>query len=713
MVELNLADIARYPLPGMAHPDGFAFSHDDGLLAWLADPDGGLVNALWVCDTAAGAIPRLLCDADIPAAGTVSADAALRRERLRRRSTGITDFQWARRSHQVLVPAGDELVLLDAVSGARAAVDTGGPWFDPVLSLDAAHVAFVRDGEVWVCPAGPNAGPARAVTHGDPAFARGAAEFVAQEELDRYSGFWWAPDSRHLAVCEVDESSVTELTIVHHGDANTPPAIERHRYPFTGTANAVVRLGVVSLEGHTKPVWLDLPHLGGDTGGYLARAEWLGDGTLVAQVLDRHQQRLGLYRCDPSTGAATELVVEESSPWVNVHDCFRPVGSSGAFLWSSERSGFRHLELRDADGTLARTLTSGEWEVVGTCGLDADGGRVLFTATAGGVLERHLYEVGFGGGTPRRVTPEAGWHHVTVDNGCKHFVDVHHSLATPPVVTLRSVRDGRVVSVLHDGDDPRVAELGLEPPELVDVTASDGTLLHGALYRPGTPGPHPTVVKVYGGPQAQMVGDAWPMTVDLRAQWLRRNGLCVFVLDNRGSLHRGLAFEGSVAGHLGDLEVGDQADGVRHLVEAGIADPTRVGIYGWSYGGYLAAMCLARAADVFTAAVAGAPVTRWEAYDTCYTERYMGLLAGNEPAYEAAAVTTYAGGIRGDLLLVHGMVDENVHFRHTALLVDALTRAGIAYDLMVFPGERHMPRGDADRLYMEERIAAWLLGRLT
>lgn len=709
MAQFSLADVAQFPLPGMAHPDGFAFAPDDARLAWLADPDAGLVNALWVCDPADGEI-RLLCDADEAPMPAASSEVALRRERLRRRTTGITDFEWAQSSDRILVPLGDDIAVVDSRTGAPAVVDTGGAWFDPVLSPDAASVAFVRDGEVWVCPV--TGGGARQVTSGDPARSRGTAEYIAEEELDRYTGFWWSPDSRHLAVCEVDDSCVAELTIVHQGDGASPPDVETHRYPFTGTPNAVVRVGVFGVDAHGPPVWLDLPPLGGDSGGYLARLRWLPDGGLLAQVLDRPQRRLTLLRCDPANGAAAELLVEESTPWVNVHDCFRPVGESGAFLWASERTGYRHLELRDADGTLARTLTAGAWEVVEVCGVDADAGRALFTATADSVLQRHLYEVRFDGSPPRRVTVAEGWHRVTVDNACRRFVDVHHDLGRPPRITLRSIADGDEVAVLHEPDDARIAAFGLEPPTLVEVTARDGTVLHGALYQAAKPGPGPTVVEVYGGPHVQMVGNAWALTVDLRAQWLRRNGVSVFVLDNRGSLHRGLAFEGAVAGRLGEVEVSDQVDGVRHLVDAGVADPARVGIYGWSYGGYMAAMCLARAPEVFRAAVAGAPVTRWEAYDTCYTERYMGLPAERPDAYEQAAVTCHVGSIAGDLLVVHGMVDENVHFRHTAMLVDALTHAGVAYDLMVFPGERHMPRGAADRLYMEERIATWLLEKL-
>ncbi len=235
-----------------------------------------------------------------------------------------------------------------------------------------------------------------------------------------------------------------------------------------------------------------------------------------------------------------------------------------------------------------------------------------------------------------------------------------------------------------------------------------GVTLFGTVYRPPAifgDGPFPTIVSVYGGPHAQRVTNSWALTVDMRAQYLAGQGFLVFKLDNRGSARRGLAFEASIKHNMGDVEVADQVDGVRWLVEQGLADPARVGIYGWSYGGYMAAMCLARAGDAFQVAVAGAPVTHWDGYDTCYTERYMGLPQTNPDGYKASSVMHHLDKMTGKLLLVHGLIDENVHFRHTARLINGLIAAGKRYDLLLFPDERHMPRKADGRLYMEEQIA--------
>ena len=224
--------------------------------------------------------------------------------------------------------------------------------------------------------------------------------------------------------------------------------------------------------------------------------------------------------------------------------------------------------------------------------------------------------------------------------------------------------------------------------------------------------PWPAIVSVYGGPHAQRVTRGWGMTVDLRAQYLASLGFLVFKLDNRGSARRGLAFEGAIKHDLGNLEVQDQVDGVRWLAEQGLADPARVGIYGWSYGGYMAAMALARAPETFKAAVAGAPVSSWDGYDTHYTERYMGTPAGNPEGYASSSVLTHVGNIQGTLMIVHGLIDENVHFRHAARLIDALVKARKPHDLMLFPDERHMPRSEADRVYMEERMRDFFVQEL-
>ncbi|HCE75979.1 MAG TPA: S9 family peptidase, partial [Dehalococcoidia bacterium] len=291
-------------------------------------------------------------------------------------------------------------------------------------------------------------------------------------------------------------------------------------------------------------------------------------------------------------------------------------------------------------------------------------------------------------------------------------VNVYNSLSSPPTVVLRSLEDDYGVEmVIHEPADERIDRYKLEPPEFFELTLKDGTELSGALYYPNPnkfKAPYPTVLSVYGGPHVQLVTNSWMMTASLRAQYLRENGYLVVVVDNRGSSRRGSKFESPIKNLMGKVEVEDQSFALNYLIEKGIVDEERIGVYGWSYGGYMSLMCLAKRPDLFKAAVAGAPVTSWDGYDTHYTERYMGMPDENLNGYKESSVMSYVPEIEGKLLLVHGLVDENVHFRHTARLINSLNGAGKHYDLLVFPEERHMPRRIEDRVYMERRILEFL-----
>lgn len=324
---------------------------------------------------------------------------------------------------------------------------------------------------------------------------------------------------------------------------------------------------------------------------------------------------------------------------------------------------------------------------------------------------------------PTKLTTDSGMHSIVMDESCKYFVDTSSDLHRPttvcvyelPTVERRTIRH---VVTMYDAifdDKSLVGGRGdlisaLPAPELLSFPTLDGTeTLHAALYRPDPnlhgPGPYPLVCAVYGGPHVQRVSRSWSQCADMRAQRLRSMGFCVIKCDNRGSSRRGLAFESAISRRLGRLEVLDQVAAVRQLTMRGIADSSRVGIYGWSYGGYLSAMCLCRAPDVFHVAVAGAPVTSWDGYDTHYTERYMGLPADNSAGYREAAVFDHVPNMRGRLMIVHGLIDENVHFQHTSRLINKLIAAGKEYDLLIFPEERHSPRRLRDRVYMEQRIS--------
>jgi dipeptidyl-peptidase 4 len=618
----------------------------------------------------------------------------------------VTQYAWAKAAPRVLVPLLGDLWVQDGPDAVpRKILEAGdAPALDPLLSPDGEHLAWVQDAELYAMDV--DGGTPRQLTSGARGTGKthGLAEYIAQEEMGRHRGFWWSYDAEHLAYTEVDETHIPIYRIGHQARPD-PQSHEDHGYPFAGQANAKVRLGVVPRTGGTT-VWMDL----GLDDLYLARVHWLPDGGLLAELENREQTRLDLVRFDLRTGARTLLLSEHNNVWINLHDGFHALENgqgelAGGFLWASEKTGFRHLYLHDRDGKELRALTSGTWMVDGVAGVDEAGGHVYFTATKDGPTEQHLYRVPLAGGEIVRLTPESGMHGIAMSDDCHHFVDTWSDLDAPPRITLRNAADGTIVRELPIAPDPRIEQLGLRPPRLVTLTSRDGVTLHGALYEPqgGAP-PRPAIVSVYGGPHAQRVTRSWGMTVDMRAQYLASLGFVVWKLDNRGSARRGLAFEGAIKHDLGNLEVQDQVDGVRWLVKQGMVDPARVGIYGWSYGGYMAAMALARAPETFKAAVAGAPVSSWDGYDTHYTERYMGTPTSNPDGYTSSSVLTHVANIRGELMVVHGLIDENVHFRHAARLIDALVKARKPHELLLFPDERHMPRSEADRIYMEERM---------
>ncbi len=608
---LTLKETIKFPLPGMNVPGTLAFSPDGRTLTYLYSPDYSLTRQLYAYELETETARILITPPDGGARDdNISLEEALRRERLRQREFGVTSYAWSGDGRTLLIPLRGNLYLKDMPDGELRLLVEGGdsPIPDPHFSPDSQWVAYVQDAEIYVVPVA--GGEPRQITFGARGTGKthGLAEYIAQEEMDRRRGYWWSPDSRFIAFTEVDETHIPLYPIVHQGkDATGPAIVEEHRYPFAGQANATVRLAVTAVAGG-EPVWLNL---GENEDVYLARVNWLPDGRITAQLLNREQSQLDLLRFDPQTGAGTRLLRETSDVWINLHKMFHPL-KDGRFLWASEHTGFMHLYLYDGNGELIRPLTQGDWLVDEIVSVDEKAGLVYFTATHPDPRERHLYAVSLDGEEIRPLTPEPGLHTIVVNRQKNQFLDTWQNIGHPPTITLRSLTDGTILQTIHNEADPRVAELDLPAPELVSLENRDGVTLYGAVYRPPAhfgDEPHPTIVSVYGGPHAQRVTNSWGLTADMRAQYLAQQGFLVFKLDNRGSARHGLAFESGIKGRMGSIEVQDQVDGVRWLAAQGWADLQRVGIYGWSYGGYMALMCLAQAGEVFGTAVAGAPVT--------------------------------------------------------------------------------------------------------
>ncbi|ACO70296.1 predicted protein, partial [Micromonas commoda] len=774
-----IEDVFGYPAPGSLHPIGFQWSPDGALLGNLFSPNGTLVRNLYAYDVRAGAQRLLATPAREAYAdeARLPDEEKLRRERTRELGLGVTRFEWASRrakgeARRLLVPQSDAGGDKLAASEPRLVVDSGdngAAVLDAKLSPDGKWVAFVREKEIRVAPdVVSDALPSARVTfgaYGRDATTHGLAEFIAAEEMDRPEGYWWSPDGRKIAFARVDAGTVTPY-LIERADGSS----ERHRYPFAGGTNARVTLGVVDNPLDFDVVWLDVDcgpgNARGDEEEYLARVAWSADSERVfAQVQRRDQRSASLIRVDARTGERCDpapLVIEyppAGCGWVNLAPpsaTFRelrgeiadPSGviRAGDFLWGSWRTGHLHLYVHcGSTGVCKRAVSAGDWSVDELIGVDELSGHVYFTGAADGPLEKHLYRAPLWGpsaddgsstsASMARLTPRAGWNLCSMDEACTRFVCVHSAADKTPTVTVHETKATATTTTVEFGDERAACSskvpflsplLGerfrrLAPPTPFEVTAADGaTKLHGVAYVPDErvhgPPPYPCVVSVYGGPHAQTVQNAWHLTTDIRAQSYRSRGICVLKLDNRGSARRGQRFERAICGNLGAVEVEDQARGVDHLVRCGVVDPTRVGIFGWSYGGFLAATALARRPDVFACAVAGAPVTAWEWYDAHYTERYMGTPDANPDGYANASVIGRCGDVMGKVLVVHGVVDENVHFRHSTAYVAGLERcgktAGDGYVFMPFPNERHVPRGAADRMYMERSMQAFFEANL-
>jgi dipeptidyl-peptidase-4 len=683
---VTIDDVARLPRPGTTAPEQISFSPDGETMTFLFPPpgaEGTLSRVLWSYDVATGARRVLFSP---PGEGvtdaSVSHEESLRRERQRQMTRYVTGYQWAPESPVILVPLLGDLWVIEGESARKV----GSRATDPHLSADGAHIAFVRDGELYALDVASTE-ERRLTFDAEPGLTNGLAEYIAQEEMGRARGFWWNADGTLLAYEQADERHIAPFVISHWGADK--PGTEEHRYPFAGEPNARVRIGVVATSGG-ETTWLDL----GDA-EYLAGVAWHPDGRLFVQLLDRSQKRLELRAYDVGTGRSQTLLVEESPHWINLHHDLRFIMGTGEFIWSSEATGMRRLELRAPDGTLIRPMTDGAWPIDGVLAVDGDGRRVAFAGSPN-PLEWHVSIVGLDDGEPVQVDARAGTTIATFSKGFTHRALKHQSLTSPTSVTIDD-------SLLHAPEHP---DLELATPELFSFVNRDGVTLYGAFFRPEQL-PAPMIVWVYGGPHGQVVQDSWLLTVDLQSQYLRDQGFAVMRVDNRGTPRRGVAFETSVAGRLGTIEIADQVDGVHFAKAQGWIDGDRVGMTGWSYGGYMTIMSMLKAPDVFRVGVAGAPVTSLDGYDTAYTERYMGLPQENPEGYGDGSALTHAAALRGHLLIVHGMIDENVHFRHTARFLEALAKTSSTCELLLYPSERHGFRNEENRRNANEHIVRY------
>lgn len=674
---------------------------------------------LWEYDIASGQT-RLLVDSSVvlPGEEVLSDEEKARRERQRIAAlSGIVDYQWSPDGKALLFPLGGELYFYDLTKSGRDAVrkltNGGGFATDPKISPKGGFVSFIRDRNLWVIDLASGK-EVQLTRDGSDTIGNGVAEFVADEEMDRHTGYWWAPDDAAIAFARIDETPVPVQKRYEVYPDRTE--VVEQRYPAAGDHNVLVQLGVIAPKTGARPRWIDL---GKGPDIYLARVDWRDPQRLTFQRQSRDQKKLELIETTLTNGTQRTLVTETSTTWVPLHNDLRFL-KDGRFLWSSERSGFEHLYIASENGSTLTALTQGEWVVDGLLAIDETAGLAYVSGTRDGATEAHVYAVPLYGGEPRRLTQAPGMHAATFARNASVFVDSWSSDTTLPQIELFKADGTKLATLLvndvSDATHPYAKyRAAHQPTAYGTLTAADGTTpLHYSLIKPAGFDPkkqYPVVVFVYGGPAAQTVTRAWPGRSDsFFNQYLAQQGYVVFSLDNRGTPRRGAAFGGALYAKQGTVEVDDQLRGVEWLKSQAFVDPARIGVYGWSNGGYMTLMLLAKHDEAYACGVAGAPVTDWALYDTHYTERYMDLPKANEAGYREASVFTHVDGIgAGKLLLIHGMADDNVLFTNSTKLMSELQKRGTPFELMTYPGAKHGLRG-SDLLH-RYRLTEDFLGR--
>ncbi len=510
-------------------------------------------------------------------------------------------LEWSQSGKELLLSVQGDLFLFSLEAGSwRQLTATAEAERDPKLSADGSRVAFRRGHDLYVLEIASKQ-VTRLTDDGSATLLNGELDWVYPEELDLSTAYWWAPDSKRIAYLQFDIAREMIYPQVALGGLRA--VVEPERYPQAGTPNADVRVGVVAAGGGVTH-WMDL----GDTRGYLiSRVHWTPDSTRLAiQRLNRVQNQLDLLLADASAGTARPILTESDPYWINQNDLFRFIGAD-EFLWGSERDGFRHLYLYSLDGKLRKRITEGRWEVTEVAGVDEARQKIYYVSTEASPLERQLYSIKLNGKDRARLSQGAGTHEISMSPAAQYYLDDFSSLTEPPRSTVHSIGGGEW-AVFHDAGHKLMDNYALLPADIVTFKAQDGTELYGRVTKPAnfTAGEkYPAVVMVYGGPGEQVVRNAWQ-----GAGWeqvLAARGFAVWEMDNRGSSGRGHAFETPLYRRFGRAELADQLEGVRYLLAQGFADPARLGMYGWSYGGFMTLYSLLNAPDVFRAGIAGAP----------------------------------------------------------------------------------------------------------
>lgn len=565
------------------------------------------------------------------------------------------------------------------------------------FSPDARMIGFVRANNLFVVDVATGA-ETQLTFDGSDDVINGAFDWVYEEEFSIIDGYQWSPDGRYIAFWRLDQSRVSTFPLVRYPADSAYAAVQYMKYPKAGQPNSLVSIGVVDVRsGATQRV-----NLGENDDIYVPRIQWTANPEVLSiQRLNRKQDTLDLLFFNIADGTVTHTLRESGGAWVDVHDDLRFLKRSDQFLWTSSRDGFNHIYLYTNDGTVVRQLTRGEWEVTAIVGVNETLRLVYFMGTEASPLERHLYSVRFDGTGLRRLSREAGWHSAQFSPDQMVYIDTYSSINTPPNIVLRSNDGTRVAHLIRNSTDI-LSGYSLGTHQFFSFKTVNGETLNASMIRPAdfdSTKRYPVLMYVYGGPGSQGVMNVWGGSRYLWHQMLTQRGYVVVIVDNRGTGGRGRAFTQQTYRRLGLLETEDFIEAAKYLSSLSFIDGSRIGIWGWSGGGYMTCMAMTLGAEYFKTGIAVAPVADFKFYDTIWTERYMSTPADNPGGYKETSPVTHASKMKGNLLLIHGTMDDNVHWQNAIVFVDELVRENKQVETMFYPGRAHSIGGASVHLY--------------
>ncbi len=570
------------------------------------------------------------------------------------------------------------------------------------LSPDGKWVGFVRDHNIFVVNLSTD--KEIQITHdGTDNILNGEFDWVYEEEFGLADAWRWSPDSKKIAFWRLDQTRVGVYHLVDDlaGQYNT---VFNLKYPKVGTKNSIVKIGVTDII-NGKTTWMDI---GKNVDIYIPRIYWTNSSNELAMLrLNRPQNRLEILLANTSTGKSKTIITDSDQDWVDIQDDIQFLKYKDEIIWTSEKSGYRHIYLYNYNGKLIHQLTSGNWEVSAVAGVSEESNYIYFYGKKESPLQQNIYRVKLDGTGFEKISSQPGWHDADFSPNCKYYIDFFSDVKTPTQTILRNA-DGSLIRVLEKDNIKALKDYHMVYPEFLTVSTSDGVELNAYMIKPYNFDPHkkyPVLVYGYGGPGSQMVVDRWGGSRTLFHQYMTEKGYIVFCLDNRGTGGRGKAFKNVAFHDLGKWSVHDQIEGAKYLASLPYVDAKRLGFWGWSGGGYLTLMMMTKGAGYFRAGVAVAPVSDFKFYDTIWTERYMGTPADNAKGFKSASVLTYADRLKGKLLIIHGSTDDNVHFQNTLAIADKFQEDLKQFDLMVYPNKNHRISGGNTQLHLFTKIS--------